>query len=76
MMADMYALAFPETKISKSTETYFETTANGSRRAASAEGGVTGLGGHVVIADDLVNANDAHNLKVHQARTEWFFRSF
>jgi predicted phage terminase large subunit-like protein len=76
MMADMYALAFPETKISKSTETYFETTANGSRRAASAEGGVTGLGGDVVIADDLVNANDAHNLKVHQARTEWFFRSF
>jgi hypothetical protein len=36
---------------------------------------VTGLGGDVIIVDDLVSANDAHNVKVHQDRTEWFFRS-
>ncbi|MGO9356612.1 MAG: phage terminase large subunit, partial [Xanthobacteraceae bacterium] len=72
-----YALAFSKTKISpsKSTEAFFETTSNGSRRAVSAEGSVTGLGGDVIIADDLVSANDAHNLKVHQDRTDWFFRS-
>jgi predicted phage terminase large subunit-like protein len=77
MMADWYALAFPKSRISpsKSTEAHFETTANGSRRAVSAEGSVTGLGGDVIIADDLVSANDAHNLKVHQDRTDWFFRS-
>jgi predicted phage terminase large subunit-like protein len=77
MMSDWYALAFPKTKISpsKSTEIYFETTENGSRRAVSAEGAVTGLGGDAIIADDLVSANDAHNLKVHQDRTDWFFRS-
>jgi predicted phage terminase large subunit-like protein len=75
MMAEMYALAFPETKISKSTELYFETSANGSRRAVSAEGGVTGLGGDLVIGDDLVNANDANNVKLHQERKDWFFNS-
>ena len=77
MMSEWYQSAFPKTRISasKSTETYFETTANGSRRAVSAEGSVTGLGGDVIIADDLVSANDAHNLKVHQDRADWFFRS-
>ena len=77
MMSDWYQKAFPQTKISpsKSTETLFETTANGSRRAVSAEGSVTGLGGDVIIADDLVSAGDAHNIKVHQDRTDWFFRS-
>lgn len=77
MMANWYALVFPNTSISpsKSTESYFETSSNGSRRAVSAEGSVTGLGGDVIIADDLVSANDAHNLKVHQERTDWFFRS-
>jgi hypothetical protein len=29
----------------------------------------------VIIADDLVSANEAHNVKVHQDRTDWFFRS-
>jgi hypothetical protein len=77
MMSDWYVDAFPETKISpsKSTEAYFETTGNGSRRAVSAEGTVTGFGADVIVADDLVDANDAHNLKVHQDRTNWFFRS-
>jgi predicted phage terminase large subunit-like protein len=77
MMSDWYQKAFPQTKLSgsKSTEILFETTANGCRRAVSAEGSVTGLGGDVIIADDLVSANDAHNLKVHQDRTDWFFRS-
>jgi hypothetical protein len=77
MMSDWYQKAFPQTRISasKSTEVLFETTANGSRRAVSAEGSVTGLGGDVIIADDLVSASDAHNMKVHQDRTDWFFRS-
>jgi hypothetical protein len=77
MMSDWYQKTFPQTQLneSKSTETLFETTANGSRRAVSAEGSVTGLGGDVIIADDLVSANDAHNVKVHHDRTEWFFCS-
>ena len=77
MLADWYELAFPNTKISpnKSTEAHFETTANGSRRAVSAEGAITGFGGDAIIADDLVSANDAHNLKVHLDRTNWFFRT-
>jgi hypothetical protein len=77
MMSDWYQKAFPQTKLSgsKSTDAYFETTANGSRRAVSAEGSVTGFGGDVIIADDLVSANDGHKMKVHQDRTDWFFRS-
>jgi hypothetical protein len=68
MMSEWYQKTFPQTKLSgaKSTEILFETTANGCRRAVSAEGSVTGLGGDVIIADDLVSANDAHNGKVHQ----------
>ena len=77
MMSEWYQSTFPQTKLSgsKSTEILFETTANGYRRAVSAEGSVTGFGGDVIIADDLVSANDAHNVKVHQDRTDWFFRS-
>jgi hypothetical protein len=77
MMSEWYQNTFPQTKLSasKSTEILFETTANGCRRAVSAEGSVAGLGGDVIIADDLVSANDAHNVKVHQDRTDWFFRS-
>jgi len=75
MESDWYAYAFPNTKLNKNTEPLLKTTANGSRRAASAEGGITGLGGNVIIADDIVDTNDAHNLKVHQDRTDWFFRT-
>jgi predicted phage terminase large subunit-like protein len=76
MMSDWYQKAFQKTRLSsKSTEIYFETTENGSRRAVSAEGSVTGFGGDVIIADDLVSANDAHNVKVHLDRADWFFRS-
>jgi hypothetical protein len=44
MMSDWYQKTFPQTKLSgaKSTEILFETTANGCRRAVSAEGPLPG----------------------------------
>jgi predicted phage terminase large subunit-like protein len=44
---------FPGLELSKNTETEFHTTQGGYRYAKSAEGGLTGIGGRVLILDDF-----------------------
>lgn len=77
MMAPFYLEAFPKTRLSKEKNTaeYFETTMNGSRRATSPNGGITGMGADVMIVDDLVDAKDAHNVKLHEERYVWLQKS-
>lgn len=78
MTAEFYLEAFPGTRLSplKNTEDYYETTLNGSRRAVSPNGGLTGLGGDILIVDDLVDAKDAHNVRLHEERRNWLHKSF
>jgi len=49
------------TRLSKSTETEFHTTLGGYRYAKSAEGSLTGLGGHILIVDDFQKPLDMHS---------------
>ena len=44
---------FPGLELLKNTETEFHTTQGGYRYAKSAEGGLTGIGGRVLILDDF-----------------------
>ena len=73
--ADWYKESFPLVNFKKNTEDYVETTVGGFRRAASPEVGVTGKGSTHTIVDDLVDANDAHNVKIHLKRFEWLMKS-
>jgi len=47
----------------RSKLTDFVTTAGGGLRSVSVEGGITGLGGDVIIIDDPVQIKDCENLK-------------
>ncbi|MGA8902999.1 phage terminase large subunit [Bradyrhizobium sp.] len=49
----LYQRVFPSMTLLKSTETEFHTDAGGYRYAKSAEGGLTGLGGGILILDDF-----------------------
>ena len=70
--------AFPETRISpsKNTEASFETTAGGSCRATTPGKGVTGLGAKYLFVDDIVDAKDANNIRLHAERVDWLHRGF
>ena len=48
-----YQKLFSRTRLSKNTETEFHTTQGGYRYARSAEGSLTGIGGHILILDDF-----------------------
>jgi len=52
---------FPRMQLSKNTETEFHTTQGGYRYAKSAEGGLTGLGGGILILDDFQTPLDVHS---------------
>jgi predicted phage terminase large subunit-like protein len=78
IMSKRFMEAFPPTRLSptKNTESFFETTAGGSCRAATPGRGVTGLGADVLLVDDIVNAGDANNIALHQERVDWLQTSF
>jgi len=49
---------FPGLELLKNTETEFHTTKGGYRYAKSAEGGLTGIGGRILILDDFQKPQD------------------
>lgn len=64
-----YRHCFPEFRIKRATEVEVETTRHGLRRAVSLGGSVTGLGGDILIIDDLMKAADvSYPLKRQEAR--------
>jgi predicted phage terminase large subunit-like protein len=78
VMSKRFTGAFPETRISpsKNTEAFFETTAGGSCRATTPGKGVTGLGAKYLFVDDILDAKDANNIRLHAERVDWLHRGF
>jgi predicted phage terminase large subunit-like protein len=78
MASKRYKDAFPNTRLSasKNTELHFETTAGGSCRATTPGKGVTGLGAKYLFVDDIVDAKDANNVRLHADRFAWLQRGF
>jgi predicted phage terminase large subunit-like protein len=74
MESDWYRKLFPRTVTSpkRNVELEFETADNGSRRAVSLGGAITGLGADTLIIDDLMKAGDA-NSAVERQRVKDFF---
>jgi predicted phage terminase large subunit-like protein len=63
------------TRLIKATEDELVTTAGGFRRAKSVGGTLTGLGGHALIIDDPMNANDAASETIRNSTNEWFMNT-
>lgn len=64
-----YRQCFPEFHVRRATEVEVETTLRGFRRSVSLGGSVTGMGGDILIIDDLMKAADASSpLKRQEAR--------
>jgi predicted phage terminase large subunit-like protein len=74
MSSEWYQAAFPGTVLSteKFTESYFATTAHGSRRAVSLGGPLTGFGGDHFVIDDPMKAGDVHSEVERQRVKDWF----
>jgi predicted phage terminase large subunit-like protein len=72
--APWYRKLFPRTVSGpkRNVELEFETSDNGSRRAVSLGGAITGLGADTLIIDDLMKAGDA-NSAVERQRVKDFF---
>jgi predicted phage terminase large subunit-like protein len=69
-----YAHVFPKTasSITRETVTELKTRQNGSRLSTSLGGAVTGLGGDMLIIDDLMKADDARS-PVERAKAQDFY---
>jgi len=64
-----YRQCFPEFRVKRATEVEVETSQRGFRRSVSLGGSVTGMGGDILIIDDLMKAADATSpLKREEAR--------
>lgn len=74
MKTPWYRDLFPSTAISttKDTQSHYETTANGERRATSVHGTLTGLGADYIIIDDPLKANDAYSEAAREGVNEWY----
>lgn len=55
---------------------HYITSQNGERRAVSVGGPVTGMGGNILIADDLMKANDTWSASEHQRVQDFFTNTF
>ncbi len=60
MQSDWYKNTFPKTRLKKGRQqdSFFETTQNGFRKAASMQGGITGHGADIIIIDDPQKAQE------------------
>ncbi len=63
---------FPRLRPLRNTESEFETTARGLRKAVSRGGAVTGHGADMLIIDDLMKAEDARSETDRQRVKEFF----
>lgn len=73
MTSPWYREVFPRTRINprKRAENDFETTARGFRLATSIEGTLTGRGGQLIVADDLLKPADALSAKHRETVKQW-----
>jgi predicted phage terminase large subunit-like protein len=62
----------PHGKATQHTADLYLTAKNGSRRAVSVEGGVTGLGADIIIVDDLLKAADANSPTERQKAQDFY----
>lgn len=76
MRAPWYARIFPQTVLDKETEAKFTTSRGGHSIGTSVGGTVTGEGGNYLLADDIVNPQQAASDLERAAANNWFSQSY
>lgn len=71
MESDWYRRVFPDTRILRANDEGLFTTQRGFRRFTTVEGSVTGLGGDIIIADDLIQPEEARSDAIREKRNAW-----
>lgn len=72
MMSPWYRHLFPGTIITRSAAQDIETTRGGRRFATSITGTMTGFGGHYIIIDDPIKADEALSDTVRNSVGTWY----
>jgi predicted phage terminase large subunit-like protein len=72
MESPFYKRVFPQTRLTKNTESELETTASGGRNATSVGGTLTGRGADLLIIGDPIKAQDAHSELARDNVWQWF----
>jgi predicted phage terminase large subunit-like protein len=74
MQSEWYRSVFPGTHLNpkKSNMRVLETTKGGQRRTTSVEGALTGLGGDLVILDDIMKAGDTDYEAARERVLGWY----
>lgn len=74
MQSEWYRSVFPWTHLNpkKSNIRVLETTRGGKRRTTSVEGSLTGLGGDLVILDDIMKAGDTDYEAARERVLNWY----
>lgn len=73
MTSPLYKSAFPKTRFTSKSPAadFLRTTHNGSRRATSVGGALTGVGADVIIIDDPMKAQDISSLVTRDSVYSW-----
>lgn len=71
MESAWYRRVFPGTSIQRANEEGLFTTQRGFRRHSTVDGSVTGLGGAILLADDLIQPEEARSEAVREKRNAW-----
>jgi len=71
-----YSQIFPHTNVQREREDLITTSQGGQRFTTSVGGTVTGVGGNYLIADDIMNPQEAHSDTERENANEWFRSTF
>lgn len=67
-----FSQIFPNTRLHREREDLITTTQGGQRFTTSIGGTATGIGGNYIIADDIMNPQEAHSDTERENANEWF----
>lgn len=74
--SEWYKGLFPEVKVTREAMQEWETEKFSTRNAAGAGGTITGRGGHHLLWDDLLLADEAMSEVVRNKKNEWLGETF
>lgn len=75
--SDQFQYYWPiKLKESRDTMNWFENTSNGFMRAVSAEGKIIGVGGDILLSDDLIEVLEAFSKKDRERIKNWYSSAF
>lgn len=78
VLSEKYRKSFPEVvlRLDQNTKSYFANTAGGIRYAVGTGGSVTGMHGHFLIGDDLIDPRESSSEAELRSANNWLAETF